>query len=197
VVNTLRQGPYWQDTVIFITYDEHGGYYDVPAARQGFARTPDGISPGHARTSPIPAEPAARRGSATDTSVNGAAAQCPDFATDPTGPFPAHCASFDQLGVRVPFLAISPFSKLHYVSHRVGDHASILAFIEKRFMNSGSNDGDDDSGDRDNREVTRQFLTKRDKHAHTPEDMFDFDGSPPANTAITVAAPPTQDCTPK
>ncbi len=79
----------------------------------------------------------------------------------------------------------------------MGDHTSILAFIEKLFMSSGSNDGDDDSGDRDNREVTGQFLTKRDKHAHTPEDMFDFDGSPSANTAITVAAPPAQDCTPK
>jgi hypothetical protein len=79
----------------------------------------------------------------------------------------------------------------------VGDHTSILAFIEKRFMSSGSNDGDDDSGDRDNREVTRQFLTKRDKHVHTPEDMFDFDGSPSANTGITAAAPPAQDCTPK
>ena len=32
-------------------------------------------------------------------------------------------------------------------------------------MSSGSNDVDDDSGDRGNREVTRQFLTKRDKHA--------------------------------
>jgi phospholipase C len=73
--------------------------------------------------------------------VNGAAALCPDSAADPTGPFPAHCASFDQLGVRVPFLAISPFSKQHYVSHTVGDHTSILAFIEKRFMSSGSNDG--------------------------------------------------------
>lgn len=135
--------------------------------------------------------------SATDTSVNGAAALWPDFAADPTGPFPAHCASFDQLGVRVPFLAISPFSKQHCVSHTVGDHTSILAFIEKRFMSSGSNDGDDDSGDRDNREVTRQFLTKRDKHAHTLEDMFDFDGSPSVNTAITLAAPPAQDCTPK
>jgi hypothetical protein len=133
--------------------------------------------------------------SATDTSVNGAAALCP--ATSPTGPFPAHCTSFDQLGVRVPFLAISPFSRLHYVWHTVGDHTSILAFIEKRFMSSESNDGHDDSGDRDNREVTRQFLTKRDRHAHTPEDMFDFDGSPSANTAITVAAPPAQDCMPK
>jgi phospholipase C len=40
-------------------------------------------------------------------------------------------ASFDQLSMRVPFLAISPFSKQHYVSYPVGDHTSILAFIEK------------------------------------------------------------------
>jgi phospholipase C len=209
VVNALRQGPYWHDTVIFITYDEHGGYYDhvaSPAARQGFARTPDGISPGQCADLSNPplslqpgggAECSKNLLSATDTSVNDAAALCPDFAADPTGPFPAHCASFDQLGVRVPFMAISPFSKQHYVSHTVGDHTSILAFIEKRFLSSGSNDGDDDSGDRDDREVTRQFLTKRDQHAHTLEDMFDFDGSPSANTAITVAAPPAQDCTPK
>jgi phospholipase C len=179
VVNALRQGPYWQDTVIFITYDEHGGYYDhvaSPAARQGFARTPDGISPGQCADLSNPplslqpgggAECSKNLLSATDTSVNDAAALCPDFAADPTGPFPAHCASFDQLGVRVPFMAVSPFSKQHYVSHTVGDHTSILAFIEKRFLSSGSNDGDDDSGDRDDREVTRQLLTKRDQqHAH-------------------------------
>src|SRR2546427_3673378 len=49
VVNAVRNGPFWQDTVIFITYDEHGSYYDhvaPPKARQGGARTPDGISPG-------------------------------------------------------------------------------------------------------------------------------------------------------
>ena len=206
VVHALRQGPYWQDTVIFITYDEHGGYYDhvaSPAARQEFSRTPDGISPGQCAdlsNPPLSLQPGGGAEcsknflSATDTSVNDAAALCPDFAADPTGPFPVHCASFNQLGVRVPFLAISPFSKQHYVSHTVGDHTSILAFIEKRFLSSASNDGDDDSGDR---EVTRQFLTKRDKHAHTLEDMFDFDNSPSANTAISVAAPPAQDCTPK
>jgi len=71
--------------------------------------------------------------SATDTTVNDAAALCPEFAADPTGPFPADCAAFDQLGVRVPFTAVSPFSKVHYVSHTVGDHTSILAFIENGF----------------------------------------------------------------
>ena len=32
------------------------------------------------------------------------------LAADPTGPYPAECAKFDQFGVRVPFLAISPFA---------------------------------------------------------------------------------------
>jgi len=54
VVNAVRNGPFWQDSVIFITYDEHGGYYDhvaPPKARQGGARMPDGIS--NAPTYPI------------------------------------------------------------------------------------------------------------------------------------------------
>jgi hypothetical protein len=126
--------------------------------------------------------------------VNDAAALCPEFATDPTGPFPADCAAFDQLGVRVPFMAVSAFSKQSYVSHTVGDHTSILAFIEKRFLSTGATDGSDDE---DNGEVTRQFLTLRDKHAHALEDLFDFENSPSLNTGITVAAPPAQDCTPK
>src|SRR5262249_7897010 len=42
-------------------------------------------------------------------------------------------AAFDYYGVRVPFVVMSPFSKPHFVSHRVSDHTSILAFIERRF----------------------------------------------------------------
>ena len=41
--------------------------------------------------------------------------------------------SFDRYGIRVPFVAISPFAKPHYVSHNVYDHTSILRFIETRF----------------------------------------------------------------
>jgi hypothetical protein len=51
----------------------------------------------------------------------------------PTGPYPADCATFNQLGFRVPFVAVSPFSKPHYVSHITGSHTSLLALIEKRF----------------------------------------------------------------
>jgi phospholipase C len=43
----------------------------------------------------------------------------------PTGPI--------GLGTRVPFLAISPWSKGGYVNSQVFDHTSVIQFIEKRF----------------------------------------------------------------
>ena len=103
-------------------------------------------------------------------------------------PYPADCATFNQYGVRLPFIVISPFAKPHYVSHTVGDHTSLLALIEKRFMTS--DDGRDS-------EDARPHLTLRDQHANTLEDMFDFDESPSLNTQIGTAAPPAQDCTPR
>jgi phospholipase C len=195
IVNTVRNGPHWSDSIVFITYDEHGGSYDhvkPPPAPQGGARTPDDIEPGQcADLSNPPASLQPGGGafcsnnllSATGTSVNTAANLCPAFAADPTGPFPASCATFDQLGFRVPFIAVSPFSKRHYVSHTIGDHTSMLALIEKRFMSKGTGG-------------SRQHLTRRDEHASTLEDLFDFDRSPSLATAVTQALPPAADCSP-
>ncbi len=207
VVSAVRNGPYWKDTVIFITYDEHGGYYDhasSPAARQGAALSPDGIAPGQCADLSNPpaseqpgggAECSSNLLSTTDTSVLDAEQLCPQLAKDPTGPYPVWCATFDQEGVRVPFMAVSPFSKPHYVSHTQGDHTSLLAFIEKRFLTEavGDRDGDNDGDDHG---VTRLHLTKRDENANTLEDMFDFDRSPSAGIAISPVAGPAQDCTP-
>jgi phospholipase C len=200
IVNAFRNGPNWSDSIVFITYDEHGGSYDhvrPPRAPQGSARTPDDIAPGQcADLSNVPMSLAPGGGaecstnllSPTDTTVGDAIALCPALGDDPTGPFPDSCASFDQLGFRVPFIAVSPFSKPHYVSHTVGDHTSLLALVEKRFMTT------DADGDRDDR--PRPHLTRRDQHADTLEDMFDFDHSPSLATPVTQAAPPAVDCTP-
>ena len=87
----------------------------------------------------------------------------------------------------VPFIAISPFSKPHYVSHEVSDHTSVLALIEKRFMVPFGQDGDADD---------RPHLTRRDQFADTLEDMFDFENSPSLNTTVGTAAPPANDCGP-
>ena len=169
VYQALRASPCWKDSVLFVTYDEHGGFYDhvpPPRARQGDGRTPDGISPGQC-------EDASGAGVQCGASVLDAAAICPEFT--PAGPYPWWCASFDQLGFRVPFMAVSPFSRPHHVSHEVADHTSLLAFIEKRFLSHGDD---------------RSALTARDRHASTLEDLFDFDGAPSAGLAVEGAPPP-------
>jgi len=197
VLNTLRNGPYWKDSILLITYDEHGGFYDhaaSPRAPQGGSRTPDGIAPGQCEDLSNPpaslqpgggAECSANLLSKTDTTVKDAEALCPRLSENPTGPYPEECASFDQLGFRVPFLAVSPFSKPLYVSHTIADHTSMLALIERRFLTTAGEEG------------STQHLTKRDQHADPLLDMFDFDGAPSLNTALTVALPPANDCTPK
>ena len=192
VVNAVRNGPYWKDSIIFITWDEGGGFYDhavPPRAAQAGKRNPDGIYPGQCADLSNPPASEQPGGGAEcsynltggDTSVEDAEELCPALKGDPTGPYPASCAAFDQLGVRVPFIAVSPFSKAHYVSHTVTDHTSILALIEKRFLDSSG---------------TPANLTNRDKDANTAEDMFDFTISPSLNTAVTQAKLPATDCTP-
>ena len=93
----------------------------------------------------------------------------------PDRPYPASCSNFNQLGIRVPFIVVSPFAKPHYVSHTVGDHASLLALIEQRFLTVNG--------------VT-QHLTKRDQYENPLLDMFDFNHSPSLGTTIGTAAPP-------
>jgi phospholipase C len=78
-------------------------------------------------------------------------------------------------------IAVSPFSKPSYVSHTIGDHTSMLALIERRFLTING--------------VT-QHVTSRDEHANALEDMFDLDHSPSLNTEVGRAAPPVNDCTP-
>jgi hypothetical protein len=95
-------------------------------------------------------------------------------------------------------LAISAFSKPHYVSHTTGSHTSLLAFIESRFLSltSDPDDDGDDRGDDTSQRTPHQHLTKRDQHASALEDLFDFDRSPSLNTTLTQALPPAADCTP-
>jgi phospholipase C len=196
VVNAVRNGPFWKDSIIFISYDEHGGSYDhvaPPRARQEHELNPDGISPGQcADLSNPPASLQPGGGAECTVSKADAIGLCPALGPNPTGPFPAACANFDQLGFRVPFLAVSPFSKRQYVSHTMGDHTSLLALIEKAFMTADEDRDRDRDGD-----DPRPHLTKRDQHANTLEDLFDFDESPSLNTRVGTAAPPALDCTPR
>jgi phospholipase C len=40
---------------------------------------------------------------------------------------------FARYGFRVPALVVSPYAKHHHVSHRLYDHTSILAMIERKW----------------------------------------------------------------
>ena len=63
-------------------------------------------------------------------------------------------AAFDHLGIRVPVVVVSPYSRKHFVSHTVHDHTSILRFIETRF--------------------DLPALTRRDANSDPMLEFFDF-----------------------
>src|SRR6202045_1527871 len=88
IVTAFRANPaLWAKTVLFVTYDENGGFFDHVA--------------------PITAPPG------TDGEYVG---------SDVIG-----------LGLRVPRLVISPFSKGGFVCRETFDHTSPLRFVETRF----------------------------------------------------------------
>jgi phospholipase C len=94
VVDALGASPQWPGTMLVVTYDEGGGYYDhVPPPA---ALAPD----------PIP--PMVQPGEST---YDG----------------------FSRYGFRVPAVIVSPYAKRNYVSHRLYDHTSILAMVERKW----------------------------------------------------------------
>jgi phospholipase C len=82
----IRNSRLWNNSLLIITYDEHGGFYD-------HAIPPAAVAPG-----------------------------------DSTG-LTMHGFTFEQLGVRVPAVVVSPFIPRNTVDHTLYDHASILARI--------------------------------------------------------------------
>lgn len=89
VFNTIAASPLWPNSLLIITYDEHGGFYDS-------------VAPGGA----VP----------------------PDTQDQPgTNQF-----IFNQLGVRVPAIIVSPLISSQ-VDSNTYDHSSVLATIERLF----------------------------------------------------------------
>lgn len=83
LVHSLAASPLWEKSLMLLTYDEHGGFFDhVPPPKAADERASDG---------------------------------------------------FDQLGFRVPSMAIGPWVKRGQVSSEVLDHTSPLAFIQWRW----------------------------------------------------------------
>ena len=112
VIDALILSPVWKDSVLFLTYDEAGGFYDhvVPPA----ACAPDGFAPGYCADKP----------GGGCTSLGQATSDNPGTVT----------VGFDRYGFRTPNAVISPWVKPGHVSHVTADHTSILKFIETRFQ---------------------------------------------------------------
>jgi phospholipase C len=118
IVNAVLTSPLWPTSALFITYDEHGGFFDH-----------------------VPPPPA-----------------CVPDATPPNLQPGDEPGAFDRYGIRVPFVAVSPFARKRYVSHTVTDQTSVLRFIETRF--------------------DLPALTNRDANADPLLELFDFANPP-------------------
>jgi phospholipase C len=104
VLDALASHPdIWSKTVLFINYDEEGGFFDhmVP-----------------------PTPPMAPRYGASTVPVTNEIFPG-DAADHPAGPY--------GLGLRVPMLVVSPWSRGGWVNSQLFDHTSLIKFIEKRF----------------------------------------------------------------
>ena len=109
LINTIMQGPDWNSTAIFLSWDDWGGFYD----------------------------------------------HVPPPQIDQYG-----------LGIRVPGLVISPYSKEGYIDHNIYSFESWLKIVEERF---GVNP-----------------MTARDTNARDMIDSFDFTQQPRAPIILTA-----------
>lgn len=89
----IRNSPHWENSLLIITYDEHGGFYD-------HVTPPKTNTPGDGSVY-------------SDYNKNG--------------------FNFEQLGVRVPAIVISPYIPKNTIDHSVYEHSSIPATVENIF----------------------------------------------------------------
>ncbi|HUH67653.1 MAG TPA: alkaline phosphatase family protein [Mycobacterium sp.] len=66
--------------------------------------------------------------------------------------------TFDQYGLRVPAVIVSPYAKPDYVTSTIYDHTSILKLVEQKW--------------------NLPALTRRDAAAQSPLDALDFEAEP-------------------
>jgi phospholipase C len=112
VINPLMTSPSWKDSVLVLTYDEAGGYYDHVPPQPATA-------PGNTASDP-----------STPTDLNPAIY---DICTKPGEVMGEGTCSFGWTGYRVPVTVISPYSVKNFVSHTIRDNTAVLAMVESRF----------------------------------------------------------------
>jgi phospholipase C len=93
VYESIRRSPNWNKSLLIVTWDEHGGFYDHVAPPS--AAAPEDTRPGST--------------------------------------YNKHGFTFQQLGVRVPAVVISPWIPQNRIDHQLYDHASIPATLQQLF----------------------------------------------------------------
>lgn len=133
VYEIIRNSPHWEKSVLLITFDEHGGFYDHVAP-------PKAVAPGDLETLS----------------------------------YKKHNFKFDQLGVRVPAIIVSPRIKKNLIDHTVYDHTSLIATVERMF--------------------NVKSLTERDKNANDFLHLFQSSARTDTPTKLPSPANPELAC---
>jgi phospholipase C len=108
VLDALTANPeVWSKTVLFYMFDENDGFFDHMLPPTPPRSRAEGIS---------------TVGTANELFLGSASYPASDFTPGPYG-----------LGVRVPMIVISPWSKGGWVNSELFDHTSLIRFLEQRF----------------------------------------------------------------
>lgn len=131
----IRNSPIWNSSLLVITWDEHGGFFD-------HAIPPSAVAPGD---------------------------------TQPSAGHNQFGFTFEQYGPRVPSVIISPWIPKNTIDHRLYDHSSVPATVEKLFGMAP--------------------MTKRDAAANTVLPLFSL-AAARDDTPSTLPSPATSPASP-
>ncbi len=124
LLNQFINSPSWKDSIFIETFDEGGGLFDhVGPMIDGQPIQELSIGPAGQAVGPgvYP----------TDAAIMHVPS--PD-GIKPRDLLPADPPDdFVRSGFRVPLIIVSPFAKVHYVSHTPMDYTAVLKFVEERF----------------------------------------------------------------
>jgi phospholipase C len=126
----------WKDSDFFFSYDEGGGPY---ITFRPSPHTNDWTDNSAVVSYPTDISTIAVNADAYKPCVPTAPGDlhCDLMAGDPgttSTDDPAVNGFGAQLGFRIPNMVVSPFTKMHYVSHIPMDHTAIIKFVENRFI---------------------------------------------------------------
>jgi phospholipase C len=155
LINFLQEQPDWDSTAVIIAYDDSDGWYDhafaQPTTRASFSQIP--VIKGGVQTS------------LTDA-LNGNGNCGIPGALGTSLPEGIHGQGVNGrcgVGMRQPFLVISPYAKKNFISHVFSTQASIPQFIEDNWLNG---------------ERLGQGSFDNDRQTGSIMDMFDFSQKP-------------------